>query len=49
MKRRRDGSGLGLFIAKSIIEKHGGKLTFDSIEGKGTTFSFTLPASTSTT
>src|SRR3989344_3156084 len=49
MKRRTDGSGLGLFIAKSIIEKHGGKLTFDSIEGKGTTFSFTLPASTSTT
>jgi len=41
-----DGSGLGLFIAKSIIEKHGGTLTFESSVGKGTTFHIRLPMST---
>ena len=45
-KHRTDGSGLGLFIAKSIVEKHGGQLTFESTEGKGTTFTLTLPIST---
>ena len=39
------GSGLGLFIAKNIIEKHGGKIWIESIEGKGTTVYFTIPAS----
>jgi len=38
-----DGSGLGLFIAKNIIEKHGGKIWIESEEGKGTTVLFTLP------
>ncbi len=37
------GSGLGLSVAKSIIEKHGGELKFDSSENKGTIFYFTLP------
>jgi signal transduction histidine kinase len=40
---RRAGAGLGLFIAKGIIEAHGGRLQVESTIGKGTTFSFTLP------
>jgi signal transduction histidine kinase len=35
--------GLGLSIARQIIEKHGGKITVESEEGKGTTFSVLLP------
>jgi len=37
------GRGLGLAIAKYIIEAHGGTLSVDSVVGKGSTFSFTLP------
>ncbi|MEK7103933.1 MAG: ATP-binding protein [Patescibacteria group bacterium] len=44
LKTETEGSGLGLFIAKNIVEAHGGKIWFDSQEGKGTTFYFTLPA-----
>lgn len=40
----RAGAGLGLAIAKGIVEAHGGGLTVESQLGKGATFSFTLPA-----
>ncbi len=45
LKIKTDGSGLGLFIAKSIVEKHGGKIWFESTENVGTTFHFTVPLS----
>lgn len=39
-----DGSGLGLFITKQIIEQHGGKIWFESEVGKGTVFHVVLRA-----
>lgn len=38
-----DGSGLGLFIVKNIIMRHGGQVWVDSVEGKGTTFTLIVP------
>lgn len=38
-----NGSGLGLFVAKEIVLRHGGTLQFESAEGSGTTFTVRLP------
>ncbi len=41
--QKREGTGLGLTLAKSYVELHGGKLSVQSELGKGSTFTFTLP------
>ncbi|MFA4998567.1 MAG: HAMP domain-containing sensor histidine kinase [Candidatus Paceibacterota bacterium] len=43
LRHQTQGSGLGLYIAKAIVEKSGGKIGFKSEENKGSTFWFTLP------
>lgn len=43
VKTVTDGTGLGLYVAKTIAERHHGSLRFESTEGKGTTFFITLP------
>ena len=42
-KVRPDGTGIGLFMAKKVIIAHGGSVIFESKEGKGSTFGFSLP------
>lgn len=44
LAQRVSGSGLGLVVAKSIVNAHGGRVELESIPGRGTTFRVLLPA-----
>jgi len=46
---RAKGAGLGLAIARDVVDAHGGRITVDSAEGVGTTFRITLPLQQSRT
>lgn len=45
IESRTEGTGLGLYICKTIITAHGGHITVESKEGEGSTFTFYLPIS----
>ncbi len=42
-RQRPDGTGVGLYLAKRVINEHGGELIVESTEGKGSVFGFRLP------
>jgi signal transduction histidine kinase len=42
-KERPSGSGIGLFLAKRVVDEHGGNIIFKSTQGHGSTFGFVIP------
>jgi signal transduction histidine kinase len=41
--QRPDGTGVGLYLAKQVVDGHGGKIIFASTPGQGSTFGFSVP------
>lgn len=42
-RKKNKGAGIGLFLVKGFLEKNGGEIWVESVEGEGSTFYFTLP------